>query len=340
MLVVKGAGSSLLGRDWLKKIQIDWKSVELNYAKANPTTSLKEILEKHKAVFKTELGQAKNIVASLHIASDTKLVFCKACPVPYALREKVENELNRLQKENIIEHVQFSEWAAPIVPVMKPNESVRICGDYKLIVNRVAKLDGYPLPRIEDLFARLASGKKFTKLDIAHAYQQIPLDEESKNSVSINTHKGLFRYNRLPFGVHSAPGIFQRAMEGLLRDIPSTVVYIDDILITGKIEQERLTNIASVLTRLEEEGLTFKKEKGSFMLDKVEYLGHVISAKGLQPSKSKTEAVSAAPPPQIVSPLRSFLGMVNYYGKFLDNLSSVLTPLYRLLNKTATWKWG
>ena len=165
----------------------------LNYTRAIPTSSLKEILEKHKPVFRTELGQAKNIVASLHIASDTKPVFCKAHPVPYALREKVENELNRLQ--NIIEPVQFSEWAAPVVPVMKPNGSAKLCGDYKLTVNHVAKLDGYPLPRIEDLFARLASGKKFTKLDIAHEYQQVPLDEESRNSVSINTHKGFFKYN-------------------------------------------------------------------------------------------------------------------------------------------------
>ena len=104
--------------------------------------------------------------------------------MPYALREKVENELNCLQKENIIEPVQYSEWAAPIVPVIKPNGSVRICGDYKLTINRVAKLDGYTLPRIEDLFARLAGGKKFTKLDIVHAYQQVPLDEQSRNRLT------------------------------------------------------------------------------------------------------------------------------------------------------------
>ena len=124
----------------------------------------------------------------------------------------------------------MSDWAAHIVPVLKRDGPVRVCGDYKLTVNQVGKLDPYPLPRIEDLFSRLSPGKRFTKLDIAHAYQQIPLDDDSRNSVSINAHKGLFRYNRLPFGVHSAPAIFQRAMEGLLRYIPSMVVYIDDIL--------------------------------------------------------------------------------------------------------------
>ena len=152
------------------------------------------------------------------------------------------------------------------------------------LLNQAAKLDPYPLPRIEDLFIRLSAGKRFTKLDIAHAYQQIRLDEDSRNSVSINTHKGLFRYNRLPFGVHSAPAIFRRAMEGFLRDTPSTVVYIDDILITGATEEEHLHNIDTVMSRLKEAGLTLRKSRCHFLLERVEYLGHIISEKGLQPN--------------------------------------------------------
>ena len=227
----------------------------------------------------------------------------------------------------------MSEWAAPIVPVIKRDGSVRICGDYKLTVNQTAKLDPYPLPRTEDLFSRLSAGKRFTKLDIAHAYQQIPLGEDSQNSVSINTQKGLFRYKRLPFGVHSAPAIFQRAMEGLLRDIPSTVVYIDDLLITGETEEEHLHNIDTVMSRLKEEGLRLMKSKCHFLL-------HTISEKGLQPTDDKIRAIRDAPVPQNVTQLRSFLGMVNYYGKFLENVSSKLSPLYRLLHKKSSWKWG
>ena len=299
-----------------------------------------KVLSKHGALFSSELGKAKHIEAKLHLDPEATPRFCNARPVPYALREKVENELNRLEREGIIEPVQFSDWAAPIVPVMKSDGSVRICGDYKLTVNKAAKLDAYPIPRVEDLFAKLAGGKRFTKVDIAHAYQQIPLEEESRQSVTINTHKGLFTYNRLPFGVHSAPAIFQRAMEGLLRDIPSTVVYLDDILISGKTEKDHLHNLDEILKRLEEEGLTLKKGKCEFMLEKVQYLGHVISADGLQPSESKTRAISAAPPPQNVSQLRSLLGMVNYYGKFLGQISTTLAPLYRLLKKRTPWRWG
>ena len=104
--------------------------------------------------------------------------FCKPRTVPYALRGRVEQELDCLERDGIIQPVEFSEWAAPIVPVVKTDGSIRICGDYKVTVNQAAKLDTYPLPRSDDLFASLAGGKTFTTLDLAHAYQQIPLDEE------------------------------------------------------------------------------------------------------------------------------------------------------------------
>ena len=118
-------------------------------------------------------------------------------------------KLDHLQKAGVIEVIQFYNWAVPIVSVVKLNGRVRICSDFKLTVNKVAKLDTYPLPKIDDLFSQLADGKHFSKLDLAHAYLQIALDDESKQYMVINTHKGLYRYNRLPFGTHSASAIFQ-----------------------------------------------------------------------------------------------------------------------------------
>ena len=110
--------------------------------------------------------------------------------------------------------------AAPIVPVLKKDGTVQICGDYKLTVNQAAKVDSYPLPKINDLFASLAGGQSFSKLDLASAYLQIPLDEASQKVLTINTHKGLYKYKRLPFGVSAAPAIFQRTMETILQDLP------------------------------------------------------------------------------------------------------------------------
>ena len=174
---------------------------------------------------------------------------------------------------------------------------------------------------------------------MAHAYQQLHLDEESRQYVTINTHKGLFRYTHLPFGVAAAPAIFQRTMETILRGLPQVCVYLDDILVTGESETAHLQNLSAVLQRLETAGVRLKRGKCSFMLPEVEYLGHRISAKGLQPLASKVQAIRDAPTPTDVSQLRSFLGMLNYYGRFLPDLASILAPLHELLRSSRKWSW-
>ena len=126
------------------------------------------------------------------------------------MREKVEQEIDRLLAEGIIEPIEYADWAAPVVAVLKSDrKSVRLCGDFRMTVNPVAKLHRHPIPRVEDLFATLQGGKKFTKLDLSQAYQQLPLHPDSRKYVVVNTHKGLFQYTRLPYGISSAPEIFQ-----------------------------------------------------------------------------------------------------------------------------------
>ena len=160
----------------------------------------------------------------------------------------------------------MSEWASPIVSILKPDKlNVRICGDFKQTVNPVSSLDKYPIPKIEDLFATLANGKFFSKIDLSQAYQQLPLADESKQYVVINTHKGLFRYTRLPFGVSSAPGIFQRVMENVLQGIPNVVIYLDDILLSSANKSDHLKLLDQVLDRLEKAGLRARKEKCEFL---------------------------------------------------------------------------
>ena len=336
LLVVANDGPALFGRDWLNKITLNWKA--LSRTPSTPARTLAEVLDQHEAVFADGLGTVRGVTAKIHVDPQASPRFCKARPIPYALRNKVAMELERLEKQGIIEPVEFADWAAPIVSVLKKDGSVRICGDYKLTVNRASKLDKYPLPRIEDLFASLAGGK--SKLDLAHAYQQVTLDEDSKRFVCINTPKGLYQYTRLPFGVASAPSLFQRVMENLLQGLPHVVVYLDDILVTGATEDEHIRNVEEVLRRLETAGMRLKRSKCAFMLSEVEYLGHRITAEGLRPTPEKTRAIVNAPAPQSVSQLKSFLGLVNYYAKFLPNLSSTLAPLYSLLQKYVEWSWG
>ena len=127
--------------------------------------------------------------------------------MPFALRQKIEAELDRLEKQGVIKPVQFSDWAAPIVPVIKRDGTVQICGDYKLIVNKAVKLEVYSLPRIKDLFLSLAGGKTFTKLDLSHAYLQVNLDEESKQYINVNTHRGLFQYQTVVWSCISSSNL-------------------------------------------------------------------------------------------------------------------------------------
>ena len=142
-------------------------------------------------------------------------------------------------------------------------------------------IDQYPLPRPDDIFASLSGGSKFTVLDLLQAYNQLQLDDRSKKLVTINTHHGLYSYNRLPFGVASAPAVFQRTMEQILQGIDGVACYIDNFVITGKTDQEHLDRLEEVLKRLSKHGVRAKKAKSRFFLDSVEFLGHLIDADGI-----------------------------------------------------------
>ena len=257
LVVVKGGGPTLLGRNWLSHIRLNWSKIHY-------TTSpgLHELLAKYPEVFQEGLGSLKGYEAKINVDPNATPRFHKARSVPYAMREKVEAELDRLVAEGTLVPVEYSDWATPIVAVVKSDrKSVRICGDFKVTVNPVSQLHRYPIPKIEDIFATLEGGKTFTKLDLSQAYQQLKLDAESQKYLVINTHKGLFRYTRLPYGISSAPGIFQKAMETLLQGIPHVTVYIDDILITGENDADHLQTLETVLERLAKAGLRAKKKQ-------------------------------------------------------------------------------
>ncbi|RUS83602.1 hypothetical protein EGW08_008656 [Elysia chlorotica] len=251
----------------------------------------------------------------------------------------IEEELGRLQRDGIVEPVEHSEWATPIVPVRKKDGTVRICGDYKTTVNQVCSGDNHPIPRIEDLAYALSGGDKFTKLDLSHAYTQLQLAEDSRKYTTINTHKGLFTYHRLCFGISAAPGIFQRTMEGVFRHVPGCVNYLDDVYVTGKDDEDHLKNLHKVLSICEEKGLSLRRDKCEFMQPEVTFLGYRLDKHGIYPLEDKVKAIRDAPRPGNAQELRSFLGLVNFYGKFISNVSQILSPLYQLLRHGQRWRW-
>ncbi|XP_031571846.1 uncharacterized protein K02A2.6-like [Actinia tenebrosa] len=343
LYVVETRGPALFGRDWLKEIALDWKNIRvLNKARgvSNTPITVTDLRKKYADVFEGQLGKLTSRKARITLKEGATPKFCKARQVPYALKPKVEEAIRDLENKGVLTKTEWSEWATPVVPVLKSDGSVRLCGDFKVTVNPQIQAEQYPLPRIEDLFANLAGGQKFSKIDLKQAYHQMELEEESKKFLTINTHMGLFQYNRLVFGITSAPAIWQQTMDQLVGDIPNTTCLIDDILITGPTEGKHMENLEKVLKQLSVHGLRANPQKCAFLQDKIEFCGHEIDAQGLHKKKDKVEAILKAPRPKDVKEVRSFLGLVNYYNKFLPNLATVIQPLNQLLEQGTEWEWS
>ena len=223
----------------------------------------------------------------------------------------------------MIKKVESSEWASPIVCVR--NGTIRICGDLKVSVNPELISNTYPLPNAEDLFATLAGGEIFSKLGLSNAYQQIELTGESQKYLTINIHKGVYAYQRLSFGIATAPSIFQAVMDQILQGMANVVCYLDDILIATITEEGHLATLDKLLSRLEKYGVVMNQPWNIW-----EYLGHRIDEDGLHPLKNKIAAIVDAPSPTNVSELRAYLSLINNYAKFMSYRATMLKPLPNL----------
>ena len=200
LLVVPGKGPALLGRDWLSELKLNWQ--QIHAVKAADSYYVSELLDKYSDIFKDELGTLKDVQVKFDIKNSSTRKFHKARPVPYSIRDMVSLEIDRLESLGIIQPVKHSEIAAPIVPVVKgENLKVRICGDFRTTINSISTTESYPIPRIEDLHAMLVGGKQFTKLDLSNAYLQVLIHPEHRYLTTINTHKGLYEFTRLAFGI-------------------------------------------------------------------------------------------------------------------------------------------
>lgn len=334
--VIKRGGPPLVGRSLLKLLNLG--VTEINHNITIPV-NYENLFLKYSQVFRNELGTFTKGKIELKVKPNAHAKFFKARPVPFALKGKVEEELDRLQNRGVLEPVENSDWATPLVVVMKPNNKIRLCGDYRITLNPVLEQVYYPLPRIEYIFENLKGGIQFSKIDLSDAYQQVLLTPESQQLVTISTHKGLFKVTRLPFGICNAPSLFQKMMENIIIGIPGVACFLDDIVVTGENSLEHLTRLELVLQKLQECGLTVRKEKCKFFENSICYLGHVIDREGLHTSNERVLAIEKAPIPTTVSQLKSFLGMINFYCKFLPNAATILYPLYKLLKKGCKWNW-
>ncbi len=258
--------------------------------------------------------------------------------LPFAIKDKTKQKLDEMEADGILEKVESCEWATPIV-VVTTKEKIRICGDYKSTINKCLATKQYPIPSLEECLYAIRGGELFTVIDIAKAYNNLELKDSDKMYTTLNTPFGLYTWNRLPYGISSSGAIFQEVVDDALKGIPMTACRIDDIIISGKSYEDHLQNLNRTVSVLEERGFKCNIAKSQFMQEKVNYLGHQISKDGIQPILSKVKDLKAAKVPENIEELVSFLSAVNYYRRFLPDLSTLIAPLDRLRSKETLWRW-
>ena len=260
-LVVTRNSPSLLGRNWLAHIVLDWR--EIRAVNSHPVATLPYLLDKYNAYLLMSWAQCQ----IAYEADDSS----KLGRYHTALRNGIEDKLDCLEHEGILEKVTHSEWATPIVAVPKPDGKVRLCGDFKVTVNQAMKVDQYPIPTAKNLCATLAGRKKFSKIDSSQAYLYRWSWTRSRKSIAPST--PIEGYISL-HDFHLAPAMFQKMMDTILQGIPGTIYYMDDILVTGATEEEHLRNLEEVFRWLQAHGIRVKKGKCRFLHDSVDYMGH------------------------------------------------------------------
>ena len=251
--------------------------------------------------------------------------FCLYNPrkIPHPLIPKVKSQIETMLQQGVISPVTApTKWCAGIVPVLKPNGSVRICVDLTHL-NKAVQRDS----------------KIFSKLNANSGFWPIPLDDESKLLTTFVTLFGRFCFNRLPFGISSAPEIFQRTMSKVLEGSEGTLCQVDDVLIHGVDQSEHDGRVRAVLHRLQEAGMTLN-DKCEFSRSSIRFIAHIIDSSGTHADPQKTTAVTQFPVPSDVAGIQRFMGMVNHLGKCIPHLADLSDPLRQLLRKDSVWAGG
>ena len=280
-----------------------------------------DILEQYQEVFSNGLGKLEG-KHTIKVDLSVPAVVHAPRKIPFALRDKVRLELERMEKGVIEKVTEPTDWVNSMVVVEKPNKVVRICLDPRDL-NKAIKREQYPMKTIEEVAAKLSDAKIFSVLDAGQAFWQIELDEDSSQLVTFNTPFGRYKFKRLPYGIKSAPEVFQKRLSQMLEDIEGTEVIMDDILVYGKDKAEHDSRLRKVLDKVQSKNLKLGKSKCKIGLKEVKYIGHIIGQEGLKADSEKIEAITQMQSPTCKSELQRFMGMVNYLAKFIPNMSSV-----------------
>ena len=256
-----------------------------------------------------------------------------------SMKDKVDKEIDRMLEEGVL-RPSSSPWSSPLTIAAKPGGKVRVCADYRKI-NAVTKKDAHPIPHIQDIFDGLAGSSIFSIIDLKSAYWQIPLVEEDREKSAIITHRGLYEFQRMPFGMCNSPAVWQRHINAVLAQCLGkfAMVYLDDIVVYSNSQQEHTTHIRSVMTALMKHGLTINSEKCTFRVPEVKLLGYIVSSGGIRPDPAKVEAVRDMAPPRDVKGVQRFLGMAGYYRQCIPQFAVIAEPLVQVTRKGVPFEW-
>ena len=337
VFVVKGLRSNLLGLPAIRALNLAVR-IDETTTTTTPLSST-HIYNRFRRVFHG-LG---NLGEEYHIRlkpGATPFALYAPRRVPLPLRKKVSEELQRMETMGVISRVDVpTPWCAGIVVVPKKSGSVRICVDLKPLNQSVLR-EFHPLPKVDETLAQLTGAKLFSKLDANSGFWQIPLSPASRLLTTFITPFGRYCFNKLPFGISSAPEHFQKRMSQILTGLEGVVCQMDDVLVFGINKTEHDSRLLSVLKRIEASGVTLNITKCEFSKTSITFLGHQIDQDGIRADPDKTLAIRDMRAPTTVPELRRFLGMANQLGKFTPKLANLTQPLRGLLSKSTEWTWG
>ena len=305
-------------------------------------TRLRALLQQYDDIFaynSQQLGNSPVVKHTIDTGSHSPIRLRSYRTTPWN-KEEIDKQVNEMLEAGIISP-SVSPWSFPVVLVRKPDNSVRFCVDYRKL-NSITRKDSHPLPRISEALDALGGAKLFSTLDLRSGFWQLQMADNAKEKTAFITHNGLFEFNRLPFGLCNSTATFQRAMTHVLRGLEwdLCLAYIDDLIIFSRWFDEHLLHLEQVFKRLREADVKLKPSKCHFVKAQVEHLGHIVSADGVRPNPAKITAVKDFPVPKSVKDLRAFLGLCNYYRRFVKGCAQIASPLNKLTGKHATFSWS
>ena len=317
------------------------RKFNLNHLSDTTKNLIEKCLIKNQQLFAENMSEMRVANAVKHVIKlNGEPVIQKMRRTPNSLKPIVKSKIEEMLEYNIIRESK-SQFASPIVIVPKKGGEMRFCIDYRKL-NDITIKDRYPLPRIDDTIDSLNGAKLFTSLDLFSGYWQIEIEPEDQHKTSFVCEFGQFEFIRMPFGLTNAPATFQRFMNYIFRKALNVyvLVYLDDIIVFSKTIEEHVLHLEKVFETLTNSGLRLKLTKCHFAKKEIEYLGHIISEKGVSPDKNKIISVRDFPTPLNVKQLQSFLGLANYYRKFIRAFAEKVHPLTELTKKKSKWIWG